>query len=113
MNPPNKKTAMISLTVVAMAGPLLGAPPRQDPCGTITFTEDVCEQAIQDGGYFWYGKWVRMKYSQPYPYYYDLYQQYLANQGLPATVPPDAYDVPAAIRRGGFGSTGVFIPVVG
>jgi hypothetical protein len=99
-----RRTTSITLTAAASMGVALAGQSRVDPCGLAAFNESVCEKAVQEGGYYWDGKWTRMKYSQPYPYYYDLYREYLDNGGPVSAAPTGAYDVP--VTRGGFGSTG-------
>jgi len=53
-----------------------------DPCGAATFNEQACHEAVRANGYCWNGKWVRLKYRYAFPYYYDLYADYMAQGGL-------------------------------
>ncbi len=112
-----KKSAAVRLTV--LAGVVLGAQAGQhlDPCAAATFNEQACQSAIQNRGYCWNGRWVRMKYRQPFPYYYDTYQQFVAGGGVAYAGSFETCDVPAVYgggwswfgvhgHHGGFGATG-------
>lgn len=101
----------MTLALAASVGTALAGQPPLDPCGLASFNEVVCERAINEGGYFWNGKWKKATYSQPYPYYYDLYNDYLAQGGYVNAVPPESWDAP--VQRGGFGSTGSTLVAVG
>src|SRR5580700_7351975 len=72
-----KKSASVSLTVVAAFGIAAQAQPRLDPCAAASFNEQACQAAVQNRGYCWNGQWVKLKYHYAYPYYYDAYQAYM------------------------------------
>jgi len=76
-----KRSGAVSLTVVAAFGVAARAEHRLDPCATANFNEAACAAAVQNRGYCWNGRWVRVKYHYPYPYYFDAYQEFLANGG--------------------------------
>jgi hypothetical protein len=78
-----KKSSQVTLTIVATVS-LAAADQRPDPCGAPTFNEQTCQAAILQRGYCLGGRWVPMRYSYPYPYYYDQYQVYTLLVG-PAT----------------------------
>jgi hypothetical protein len=81
-----------------------------DPCEASSFNARVCRAAIQRHVYCAQGQRVPVSYQQAYPYYYDLYQQSLAQGGIanPAPVSVCGGGFPFFLHRGGFGSTGAF-----
>ena len=105
-----KKSAHVTLTLVAAMGMAACNRNRPDPCEAATFDEQACNQAVRNGGYYYHGAWVPMAYRYPYPYYYDMYRGYLSRGGSVATTPSGSYAAPAGTSsgavRGGFGSTG-------
>src|SRR5689334_13400594 len=104
-----KKPTPVSLTMVTALGLAANgqAPPTPDPCAAPSFNGPVCEIAIRTKGYCWQGSWVSLHYREDYPYFYNLYQQYLS---AGATVDP----IPAEqchrthVHYGGFGTVGAF-----
>jgi hypothetical protein len=110
-----KRSSKVTLTVVAAMG-LAGCARRYDPCDAQYFNAMACNDAVQGGGYFWHGSWYPMRYSYPYPYYFDSYQRHVSRGGKVFGTPPGTYARPAsgsggsssggAVTRGGFGSTG-------
>jgi hypothetical protein len=109
-----KKSAQVTLTVVAAMGLACSRRPA-DPCGSSTFSENACQEAVRDGGYHWHGAWFPMVYRSPYPYYFDAYRSYVSGGGASRPAPANAYSRPASgsggqhgvsVPRGGFGSTG-------
>jgi hypothetical protein len=108
-----KRSASVSLTVVAAVSMAAGRQQRLDPCEAANFNEQACEAAIQSRGYCWNGRWVRLKYHFPYPYYYDAYQEYLANGGVVNAAAVGSCGPPSRVvfgshgaAHGGFGATG-------
>jgi len=108
-----KKSARVTLTVVAAVGLASCGRKRPDPCEAATFNQQACESAVRGGGYYYQGTWFPMVYHYPFPYYYDSYRTYVSRGGVVHSVPSDAYvrgggATPAApaVERGGFGSTG-------
>ncbi len=108
-----KKSAKITLTVVAAMGLAGCNRGRRDPCEAASFNEQACQQAQRSGGYYWRGAWFPMVYRYPYPYYYDSYRRYVSSGHTVSGAPPGAYSHPAAapatapgVVRGGFGATG-------
>ena len=108
-----KKSATVALTAVAVMGLAACGRHRPDPCETAAFNEQACQQAVQDGGYYWNGSWFPLVYHYPYPYYYDLYRRHVSSGGAVVAAPAGAYSHPAAsapassgVERGGFGSIG-------
>ncbi len=105
-----KKSARVTLTVVAAAGLASCNRPRADPCEAATFNEQACQEAVRDGGYYWRGTWVPMMYHYPFPYYYDSYRGYVARGGPVHAAPAEAYShsgtASPGVVRGGFGATG-------
>jgi len=103
-----KKSAQVTLTVVATLGVAACNRRRPDPCQQETFNEQACQEAVNAGGYYWNGAWVPMTYHYPYPYYYDSYRSYAGRGGQVTPAAPGAYGHPgdAGVARGGFGETG-------
>jgi hypothetical protein len=113
-----KKSAKVTLTVVAAVGLAGCGRRRMDPCQASSFDEQACQDAVRSGGYYWGGTWVPMRYGNPYPYYYDSYRSYTSRGGRVVTAPSNSYSRPAAgsgnpgsstshgVSRGGFGSVG-------
>jgi len=83
-----KKSTNISLTLLAAASFAVCGQSRPDPCAAATFNQQACEAAVQNRGYCWNGRWIKLRYHYPYPYYFDAYQAHLASGGavIPATV---------------------------
>ena len=115
-----KRSAQVTLTVVAAVGLSACGRERRDPCEAASFDDAACRQAVASGGYFWYGAWVPMRYNRPYPYFYDRYRDYQSRGGTVVAAPGKAYGRTAtspggspaggvaspAVTRGGFGSIG-------
>ncbi len=106
-----KKSTQVTLTLVAAMG-LAGCGRRLDPCDSATFNEQACQAAVNGGGYWWNGSWVPMRYSHPYPYYYDSYRGFVSRGGVVNAAPGRTYGRPSgsshspSVSRGGFGSIG-------
>jgi len=110
-----KKSSKVTLTVVAVVG-LAGCSRRYDPCEAQYFDAGACNNAVSSGGYYWHGSWYPMRYSHPYPYYYDSYRYHVSHGGMVRAAPSGAYSRPSGassgtsspggVVRGGFGSTG-------
>jgi hypothetical protein len=109
-----KKSPRVTLTIVAAVSLAARADPKPDPCGMATFNEQACQAAVQNRGYCLGDRWVPMRYSYPYPYYYDQYQvrALLVGPSLPLAVGTclphhgvHAFAAGAA-ARGGFGAHG-------
>ena len=110
-----KKSARVTLTVVAVVGLASCGRRRMDPCSPATFNQQACLEAVDSGGYYWQGSWYPMTYHYPYPYYYDSYRGYVSSGGRIYSAPSGAYSHSGAsapsssssgVVRGGFGSTG-------
>ena len=111
-----KKSAKVTLTVVAVVGLASCGRRRMDPCVSSSFNQQACQEAIDRGGYYWQGSWFPMTYHYPYPYYYDSYRGYVSRGGRMYTAPSGAYThsgasapssgSPSGVTRGGFGSIG-------
>jgi len=108
------KSSKVTLTVVA-AVTLAHAQAPGDPCQASVFNERACQEAVRQNGYCWNGKWTRLRYSYPYPYYYDRYQLYTMVVGPLQAIAPGACGMPPgghaahvhAFPRAGFGAIGV------
>ena len=109
-----KKSAKVTLTVVAVMGLASCGRSRRDPCDQSYFNEMACQDAVRSGGYYYGGSWYPMSYRFPYPYYYDSYRTYVGNGGRVYSSPVGTYARPSGggstssggVERGGFGSTG-------
>jgi hypothetical protein len=110
-----KKSACVTLTVVAVVGLASCGRRRMDPCSAAYFNQQACMEAIDRGGYYWQGSWYPMVYHYPYPYYFDSYRGYVSRGGTVSSAPSGAYSHSSAsspsssssgVTRGGFGSTG-------
>jgi hypothetical protein len=83
-----KKSTQVTLTVAAAMGlAARGQQAPQDPCGATSFNSKACQAAVKRSRFCWQGQWIPMTDPQPYPYYYGLYQDYVANGGSVAPVP--------------------------
>src|SRR5438105_8715447 len=89
-----KKSAKVTLTVVAVVGVAYCGRSRRDPCDQSYFSEVACQDAVRSGGYYWGGSWYPMMYRYPYPYYYDSYRGYVSRGGVVRTAPPGSYGRP-------------------
>ena len=107
-----KKSAKVTLTVVATVGLASCGRGRRDPCEPAYFDEVACQEAVSNGGYYWGGSWYPMLYHYPYPYYFDSYRTFVSRGGRVVSAPMGSYARPAGapasggVERGGFGSTG-------
>ena len=72
-----KKSASVTLTVVAAVGLASCGRSRRDPCDQTSFNEMACQDAVRSGGYYYGGTWFPMMYRYPYPYYYDSYRTHI------------------------------------
>ena len=98
-----KKSASVALGLVTV----LAAARAQhvaDPCDPAPFNATVCKAAVRGGAYCSRGAQIATSYSQPYPYYYDLYRNYTAQGGLVSASP--AQLCLGHVVHGGFGATG-------
>ena len=86
-----KKSAKVTLTVVAVVGLASCGRRRMDPCEASYFNQQACQEAIDSGGYYWRGSWFPMVYHYPYPYYFDSYRGYVSHGGRVYTAPSGAY----------------------
>ena len=61
-----KKSSQVTLTIVAAIG-LARAQAAADPCDASVFNEHASQEALRQHGYCQNGRWVRLRYSYPYP----------------------------------------------
>ena len=106
-----KKSPHVLVTLVASVGLAARAQQSPDPCDAASFNEKVCKSSVRRGGYCAQGAWVPLTYQQSYPYYYDLYQQFLLAGGVVNPVdggncPHGIFSHGVFVSHGGFGSTG-------
>lgn len=108
-----KKSAGVRLTVVAAIAIAARAQGPADPCAAATFNEQACRDAVQAQGYCWNGRWVKLKYHYPYPYYFDSYLSYIGAGGtinaadVGSCGPPRSFFLLGhSTHRAGFGGTG-------
>jgi hypothetical protein len=98
-----RRSLRVTLTVVSGVALISCGRRALDPCANQTFNAQACQDAVRSGGYFWNGTWYPMKYTHPYPFYYDSYQSY---HGPSSGASAASYAQPSGVERGGFGSTG-------
>jgi uncharacterized membrane protein YgcG len=102
-----KKSAKVTLTVVAVVGLASCNRRHPDPCEAASFNEQACQQAVQSGGYYYNNTWFPMVYHYPYPYYYDSYRSFSSHGGTVTSEPAASYShAGSGVERGGFGSSG-------
>src|SRR5882724_13011142 len=89
-----KKSAQVTLTIVAAVGLASCGRRRMDPCESASFNQQACQEAIDRGGYYWGGSWFPMMYHYPYPYYYDSYRGYVSRGGRVYAAPAGSYGRP-------------------
>lgn len=103
-----RKSARVTVTLVAAVA-LAGCGRRRvDPCEAATFNEQACQDAVRAGGYYWGGTWYPMQYYRPYPFYYDRYHTYVSSGGAVTAAPAGSYSSRpgSSVVRGGFGANG-------
>jgi hypothetical protein len=105
-----KKSARVTLTVVAAVGWAARAQQAPNPCEPANFNEKACQGAVKSHGYCSDGAWVPQTY-QKYPYYYDIYQAYTAAGGIVTAAPVETCRRAghASWGHGGFGAIGAAI----
>jgi hypothetical protein len=86
-----KKSAKVTLTVVATVGLASCGRRHPDPCDAATFNEQACQQAVSSGGYYYGGSWHSMHYGYPYPYYFDSYHRFMSHGGHVVSEPVESY----------------------
>jgi hypothetical protein len=103
-----KKSTHVTLSVAAAMGLAAAARGQQplDPCGASSFNTKACQAAVKHSRYCWQGQWVAVTDPQPYPYYYGLYQDYVASGGVVAAAPAQHCGGFMNTFYGGFGAIG-------
>jgi hypothetical protein len=94
-----KKSARVTLTVLAGIGCAAHAQQASNPCTPGSFNSAACQTAVKLHGYCDGGAWVRQQF-QKYPYYYGLYRTYSSAGGVVNPTPI------STCRAGGFGVHG-------
>jgi hypothetical protein len=99
-----KRSASVTLTLV-VALTAARAQQTADPSDAATFNKNVCKSAVRRGAYCSQGAQFPTSYQQSYPYYYDLYRNYVSQGGA---VTPSSVEIcrGGSAAHGGFGSTG-------
>jgi hypothetical protein len=102
-----KKSARVTLTIVAAVGFAARAEQAPNPCESANFNGKACQAAVKSHGYCSGGAWVPQQY-QKYPYYYGRYQAYSSAGGIVAAAPVETCRPPRHLlgSHGGFGATG-------
>jgi hypothetical protein len=107
-----KRSSSVTLTIVAAMG-IAARAQAADPCNAGTFNTTACKTAIHGGGYCSGGAWLPVAYTNPYPYYYDLYRGYLSGGGSVAPAGVEKCRRTASgwisshgVSHGGFGAAG-------
>lgn len=101
-----KKSTHVTLTVAAAMGLAARGQQPLDPCGAASFNAKVCQAAVKQRRYCSQGQWVPLADPQPYPYYYGLYQDYVANGGVVTAIPAEHCGGFMSHVYGGFGAIG-------
>jgi len=105
-----RKSTRVVLTVAAAMGMTARGQQGVDPCQSSSFSAQACQLAIRHKGYCSGAAWFPMRYSQPYPYYYDSYSAFISGGGLAVPAPLDCgharFFATHGSTRGGFGATG-------
>ena len=100
-----KKSSQVQLTLVAVMA-MAGCSRPYNPCNPATFDQRECQIAIDNGGYYYTGRWYPMSYGHSYGYYYNNYAYYVSSGRSVSSAPSGSYATPAGVTRGGFGATG-------
>jgi uncharacterized protein YgiB involved in biofilm formation len=107
-----KKSRHIQVATLSILG-LAACSTKQaalpDPCRPETYNDIACQDAVKNHGYYSHGVFVYGNYPDPYLSYYQRYQAFTAQGGVPTSVPLDAYsahgNASADVSRGGFGDS--------
>ena len=97
-----KKSARVTLTVLAGVASAANAQQPSNPCAPNSFNPAACQTAVKSRGYCDGAAWVPQHF-QTYPYYSGLNQAYAAGGGV---VTPASSSTCRATRLGGFGAHG-------
>jgi hypothetical protein len=101
-----KKSGQVTLTILAAIA-LASCGRRYDPCDARYFNDLACQNAVQQGGYYYHDVWYRTTYVRPYTYYYNSYHTHVALGGSSRSASYRSYShSSSSVSRGGFGSTG-------
>jgi hypothetical protein len=117
-----KRSSAVPLALVPALAALVGCDPAQpsaadaDPCLPTSYQQQICEQAVQQHGYYYSGAWYPHVYAMPPLYYYNGYSHYVATGGRVRVLSPSTYSSSAieghavmprtTVVRGGFGGIG-------
>ena len=109
-----KRSAAVPLSLVPALAAAIGCNPSlspgdADPCLPQSYSQPVCETAVQQRGYYYGGAWYPHVYAYAPLWYYNGYSHYVATGGRVRAISPSAYSPSAgraAVVRGGFGSIG-------
>jgi hypothetical protein len=104
-----KKSARVTLTVVAAVGCAARAQQAPNPCLPANFNQNACQSALKSHGYCSGSAWVPQQYRK-YPYYYGIYQAYTSAGGVATPAAVETCRRPGFLHRGGFGATGAAVP---
>ena len=96
-----KKSAGVTLTILAGVACTAQAQQSSNPCVPGSFNPAACRTAVKLHGFCDGGTWVTQRFQQ-YPYYYGLYSSYVAGGGPVDSPLPSSCRAP----RGGFGAHG-------
>ena len=117
-----KRSATVPLSLVPALAALVSCGPSQpsameaDPCLPASYQQQICEQAVQQHGYYYGGGWYPHVYAMPPLYYYNGYSHYVATGGRVRVLAPSTYRPSVSgehvamprttVVRGGFGGIG-------
>jgi hypothetical protein len=104
-----KRSRHIQLATLSILG-LAACSTKQaalpDPCRPETYNDIACQDAVKNHGYYSHGGFVYANYPDPYLSYYQRYQAFTAQGGVPNSVPLSAYSPNSAGGAGGWLGSG-------
>lgn len=110
----SKRSAAVPLTLVPALAAIVGCgpslpPAEADPCLPQNYAQQICETAVQQGGYHYGGAWYPHVYTYAPLFYYNGYSRYVSSGGRVRAISPSVYSPSAgrsSVVRGGFGGIG-------
>ncbi len=123
--PSQKRSTAVPLVLVPALAAATGCGPSTpalgvDPCKPNNYSQQACEYAVANKGYYNQGTWFPMAYAYAPLFYYNGYSRFVAAGGRARALPMSSYSPTArgirarsdasrprtAVVRGGFGGIG-------